>query len=317
MPRTTPAKTRAKVATTPPLDVDDVPASDVAVSDFFTPVEETLDYVKAILWGREGAGKTTAAARLINSQPEGHLLVINAEAGLKKIPLRKRGVELERVQVWPNVRAGQRITFGGLLELHKRLVADLAADPNSWAGVVFDSATEIYQVILDQVQRKRVVALKRKGLDPDVNHVDLADYGDMAKIFRDILRKFRDLPTHVVITALERRDVDTDTGKPVYGPAVSPALQLDLLGMMDFSLYLKTEDEEGPYRALTSKSSRYRVKDRYDVLPRVMAEPSMDRVMAYVNEELVEADDPLQAALPEPKPRGKKKTPSNDEADSD
>ena len=326
MPRaTSTTKAPARAATKPPpqpeLDLaGETPASTMSSADFFAPIEEVLDYVKIVLWGREGAGKTTSAAKLINYFPDSKGLIINAEGGLKKVPLRKRGVDLDRLRVFPNRRAGQTITFESLLDLHKRIAADLDADPEAWAVVVIDSATEIYQTILEQVQRKRVRAAQRKGLEPDVNHVDLADYGDMAKIFRDILRKFRDLPCHVVITALERRDIDADTSKPMYGPAVSPALQTDLLGYMDFALYLKTEDEDGPYRALTSKSSRYRVKDRYDVLPRVMVEPTCDRIIAYANGDLEPETDEMQDLLPAdpaPKKSGKKPAKSSSSDDED
>lgn len=323
MPRAAAAeKPKTRAAAKPPpqpeLDLKEE-AAVLSNDDFFASVEDVLDYTKIVLWGREGAGKTTAAAKMINAFPNSKGLVINAEGGLKKVPLRKRGVEIERLKVFPNRAAGQTLTFESLLDLHKRLAADLEKDPESWSLVVIDSATEIYQVILDQVQRKRVRLAQRKGLEPDVNHVDLADYGDMAKIFRDILRKFRDLNTHVVITALERRDVDNDTGKPMYGPAISPALQTDILGYMDFALYLKAADEDGPYRALTKNSGKYRVKDRYDVLPKVMVEPTCDRIFAYCNDELTPETDPVQDLLPDPPARkssGKKKA-SSDEDESD
>lgn len=322
MPRATATATKPRTPNKPPeqpelVIKDDAPA--VSSDDFFAPIDEILDYVKIVLWGREGAGKTTSAAKAINYFPNSKGLIINAEGGLKKVPLRKRGVDLERLRVFPNRRAGQTLTFESLLDLHRRVAADLDTDPEAWSLIVIDSATEIYQTILEQVQRKRVRLAQRKGLDPDVNHVDLADYGDMAKIFRDILRKFRDLPCHVIITALERRDVDNDTGKPMYGPAVSPALQTDLLGYMDFAIYLKAGDEEGPYRAITKHASKYRVKDRYDVLPRIMAEPTCERIMAYANGDLEPDTDPMQDLLPEPKKKatGKKTSSSSDEDESD
>jgi len=297
-PAAAPAKKAAtkKAAPKPkPAQVQDEDLTD----DWFAPVDDVVDFTNTLLYGREGSGKTTDAARLANifshmPKGKGKVLVINAEGGLKKAPLQKRGVDTSKVVLWPDPKKHERVTFYTLDKIHRRVKADLEADPDSWGGVVFDSATEIYQAILDHVQRKRVQQIKNRGMDVDEEFVDIADYGNMSKMFKDILRKFRDLPCHFVVTALERRDVDKDTGKPSYGPAVTPGLQADLLGYVDFVLMCKAEDEDGPYRALTRANSRYRAKDRFDVLPKIMVEPWLDRIVAYVNGELDPDTDPEQ-----------------------
>lgn len=298
MPKAEAAPARKRVAkkaaapTPPALDEDD---SD----DWFVAVDDVVDFTNTLLYGREGSGKTTAAARLANLSSglptgKGKVLVINAEGGLKKGPLKKRGVDTDRIVLWPDPRKHERVTHASLDKIHRRVKADLVADPDSWAGVVFDSATEIHQAILDSVQQKRVTAIQNRGQDVDPDFVDIADYGTMSKLFRDVLRKFRDLPCHFVVTALERRDMDKDTGKPQYGPAVTPGLQADLLGYVDFVLMCKSEDEDGPFRALTRANSRYRAKDRFDVLPKIMVDPFLDRVCAYVTGDLEEENDPEQ-----------------------
>ena len=298
MPKAEAAPARKRVAkkaaapTPPALDEDD---SD----DWFVAVDDVVDFTNTLLYGREGSGKTTAAARLANLSSglptgKGKVLVINAEGGLKKGPLKKRGVDTDRIVLWPDPRKHERVTHASLDKIHRRVKADLVADPDSWAGVVFDSATEIHQAILDSVQHKRVTAIQNRGQDVDPDFVDIADYGTMSKLFRDVLRKFRDLPCHFVVTALERRDMDKDTGKPQYGPAVTPGLQADLLGYVDFVLMCKSEDEDGPFRALTRANSRYRAKDRFDVLPKIMVDPFLDRVCAYVTGDLEEENDPEQ-----------------------
>lgn len=294
-------KTATKKASPAPKQVaqDD---DDLFSSDWFAPVDDVVDHTNTLLYGREGSGKTTAAARLANKfshlpADKGKILVINAEGGLKKKPLQNRGVDTSRVVLWPDPAKHQRVTHQSLDQIHRRIKADLEADPDSWGGVVFDSATEIHMALLDHVQQKRVKAIQNRGQDVDPDFVDIADYGTMSKLFRDILRKFRDLPCHFVVTALERRDVDKDTGKPQYGPAVTPGLQSDLLGYVDFVLMCKAGDEEGPFRALTQANSRYRAKDRFDVLPRVMVDPFIDRVVAYVDGAIDRDHDPEQDRL--------------------
>jgi len=294
MPKAATAPKRRTTA--PPPTQQQTLDVDVSTDEFFTGLDEMEDFANTVLYGREGSGKSTAMSRLVNLRPTGKLLVINAEGGLKKIALRKRGVDVSRIVVWP--KRGTPITYKGLIQVCNKIAAELDDNPESWIGVGIDSATEVVQAILQHVQEKRVDSLRRQGKPVDENHIDIADYGDMSKMFRDVLRKFRDLPCHVVITALERRDVDKDTGKPQYGPAVTPGLQADLLGYVDFVLMLKAGDEDGPFRALTRANSRYRAKDRFDVLPRVLAEPYLDRVVGYLHGDLIEEEDPFQEDLP-------------------
>lgn len=293
-------KTAVKKAAAPAPSEEPAPEVDEDASDdWFVELDEVIDYLNVLYYGREGSAKTTNSAFLANvmsalAKGKGKILVINAEGGLKLAPLKKRGVDTSRIVIWPDPKKGIRPTHRGLDEVFRRVKADLVKDPESWGGVVFDSATEIHQAILDSVQAKRVKKIKDTGAEIDEDFVDISDYGTMSKLFRDVLRKFRDLPCHFVVTALERRDVDKDTGRPQYGPAVTPGLQADLLGYVDFVLMCKPEDEDGPFRALTRANSRYRAKDRFDVLPKVMVDPTMERIIKYVVGELEPDSDPEQ-----------------------
>lgn len=318
MPKAEPAKKAA--AKKAPAKKAASPARDAELADdWFVQIDDAIDFTNTLLYGREGSGKTTDAARLANGAShlpagKGKVLVINAEGGLKLGPLKKRGVDTSRIVMWPNPKNHERVTHTGLDKIFRRIKADLIEDPDSWYGVIFDSATEIHQAILDSVQQKRVQTIKNRGQDVDEDFVDIADYGTMSKLFRDVLRKFRDLPCHFVVTALERRDVDKDTGKPQYGPAVTPGIQGDLLGYVDFVLMCKAEDEDGPYRALTRANSRYRAKDRFDVLPKVMVEPYLDRVIAYISGDLDEETDEAQTRY---KAKGKDVNKSEDDEEDD
>lgn len=263
----------------------------------FATLEETAEYLNVLLFGREGSGKTTIAATLANLG-EGKVLVINAEGGLKKTALKQRGIDVSRIYLWPN--DGQPITHGGLIEVYNQLKADLDTDPNSWAGVIIDSATELVPALIDQVAKDRMEKSARKGViieGIDEFFTDRSDYGTMSKMFRDILRKFRDLPTHFVVTALERRDVDDDTGKVQYGPAVTPGVQADLLGYVDLVLACFSADDTKPYRALTRSAGKYRGKDRLGVLPAVLVEPTIPRILLYEDGTLTEKTDDLQKEI--------------------
>lgn len=326
MPRKT-TGTAKKAASKPPPEkpVFSAAQEEEEVADnWFVPLEETVDYLNLLYYGKEGGAKTTDLAFMANAadklgipKDKGKILVVNAEGGLKIRALKRRGINTDRIVVWPDPKKHERATHRGLDRIFRNVKNDLMNDPESWFGVGFDSASEILVSLLDAVQAKRVQKILDQGRDADPDFVDISDYGTMSKMFRDILRKFRDLPCHFVCTALERRDIDKDTGRPQYGPAVTPGLQTDLLGYVDFVIMCKAEDEDGPYRGLTRANSRYRAKDRFDVLPKVMVEPTFERIMDYVLGNMDMDDpstDPEQARY---KAKGKDVNKSEDEEEDE
>lgn len=319
--KTAAKKTAAKKATAKP-DLDNVPIEDEAdettTEAWFASVEDIkADYINSLFYGKEGSSKTTALARMSTM---GRVLIINAEGGVKIAPLRKRGIVEANLMIWPRPDKPIPLTHKNLDKLYRKVKADLIRDPNSWFAIGFDSITEVYQALLEDVQGTRVQRLKDKtGGDVDEFFTDISDYGTMSKMVRDLLRKFRDLPCHVVFTALERRDIDKDTKKPQYGPAITPGLSADLMGYPDLVLMFKAGDEDGPYRALTRANSRYRAKDRFDALPRVMAEPMGDRIIQYIMGDLTEETDPFQIDLADSakKSQDRGKVDADDEDDSE
>lgn len=267
-------------------------------NSLFAPLADVKEFLRILYWGREGSAKTTNSLTLAN---KGRLLVINAEGGLKKKTLARRGINVDNIQIWP--QPGNKVTHAGLIEVYNEIKANLAQDPDSWVGVLFDSATDIVQSLVDNVTDDRVGKARARDVkidEFDQFFVDRSDYGTMSKMFRDVLRKFRDLPCHVIITALERRDEDEDTGKVMYGPAVSPAIQTDLLGYVDIVLHTKEADDDADYyRALSKRAGKYRTKDRLGDLPKVMVDPTIERILAYIDEEIIEDKDPLQEPVRE------------------
>ncbi|QDH48230.1 RecA-like DNA recombinase [Arthrobacter phage MamaPearl] len=319
MPRATAAKKNDKIAEAiAQTSIDDVvqaaPVEDDRLADLFAPIDEVDDTYNFCFYGLEGSGKTTAIATAADIAPEGSkILIINAEGGVKKKALERRGIDTSKIVLWPNPKTGQKVTRKGLEKLYQVLASDLAKDPNSWFLIGWDSITEVHAKIVSDVAGARIQRARDRDVEiseTDEFFTDRDDYGVMSKMVNDLLRKFRDLPVHYVVTALERRDVDEKTSKVSYGPAVTPALQTSLLGYTDVNLYFKAEDEDGPYRALAKGVGTFRTKDRMGGMPKVIAQPNMERILGYINGDIEEATDELQKTLPaikerKPKPTGK------------
>lgn len=305
------AKPLAAVPDPEPSDTEEEPETGepVKVLEYdefgFVALDDTEDTLNILYYGREGSGKSTNAAMAANHPGISRVLVINAESGLKKAALQRRGVDTSKVVLWPP--PGRLLTFRSLEALHAKILSDLHTDPTSWGAVVLDSITEIHQALREQATEKRIDKVKRTGgqaaavLDEDF--VDRDDYGVMTNQMRKLIRRFRDLPCHVVVTALEKVSEDG-----MVGPAISPALATDVLGYMDLVLYCKAtqhapgedaDESVAEFRALTRPGSKTRAKDRFDLTPRALAEPFFTRVAGYITGGLDEETDPVQAAYRE------------------
>lgn len=261
-------------------------------SSIGTPLEEKVQHLKVLYYGKQGTGKTTSAALATQSTTgDSRILIIDAEGGLDQTALATRGVDTSRVVVWPP--AGQRVTSEGLMELHEALDEELANNPESWSAVVFDSMTEIHQLLREDATDYRVEK-SRVVIDPDV--IDRDDYNKMTSQMRKVIRRFRDLPCDIVFTALEKITEDE------IRPAVSPALGTDLMGYVD--LVIRTAMVQDSQVGRFHPTEHINAKDRTNQFPALMANPSVDRLCAFRNNILdLDSDDAQQALVDQSKPQ--------------
>ena len=250
--------------------------------------------VNLLYYGEGGSGKSTALCGLANL---GKVLLINAEVGIKRRPLEALGVNVGNIEVFPGPKEQLTVTTVKAELLRVREALD--KKPEAYVGVLIDSLTDLYQNLLRQVVTKQVLRAERNGRERDEYMVEQQDYGIMTEQVRDIMRIARDLPCHLGVTALTRRQQDSD-GTVSYGPAITPGLQNDLDLWMDIVAHTSVtrvgNDDE--YRARFRAEGLYRGKDRFHVLPRGIIDPSFDRIIAYVDGDLtVEDDFVMQSAL--------------------
>lgn len=279
------------------------------------PLDDELETLNVLYTGDGGSSKTTSIAAMAHL---GRVLIINAESGVKARALRKLGIPTQNIFVRPDKATGEQPTFEMLEDLFWEIKADLEADPNSWAGIGWDSITEIHKVVLKAASTYRVAKALRTGKGNSESATDIADYGVMTEQMRTLIRRYRDLPCHFAASALMRRDKDDD-GKVIYRPAVTPKLQDDLFGYMDI-VCVTSEAEVGDeieYQGLFSSAGKFRGKDRFNALPRRLVTPTFDRLVAYVNETLDVDSDPVMQEAAERRRDLVKKTPLPDAEDID
>lgn len=281
------------------------------------PLEDILDPLRVLYYGDGGSAKSTNIAHMADL---GKVVVINAEGGLSVTALKKQGVNTANIEVWPD--PGERITYRGLEAEVLRIREELHQDPSAIVGTAWDSMTEIAAVLLEDVtanEYARAVRTSSKRADMGEFFTDVGDYGVMASQVRQLIRKFRDLPCHFAASCLERRDQDPD-GKIIYRPSVIPSLYSDLhlwFGMVCHTYVAASNDpesEEEQYRGEFRPIGKYRAKDRHGVAPRVLVNPTFDRLLSYFEGSMTEADDPVMI---ESKKKAKAKPNRKDEDQPD
>lgn len=297
----------AKEATSPPGGAAKPTFTGVDLSaTAASSLSDQEEFVNGLWYGREGSGKTTDVLTAANY---GRVLVVNAEAGIKKKPLREFGINLDNIVPWPPQGREEELTVENLEALSWQIRSQLQEDPKSWYAVVWDSTSEIYETAVANERVKQydrnlelpVAKQKEHRLDP--YFTDLSDYGTATAQMRGLLRKYRDLPCHFLMTALERRDVDEETSKVQYGPAVGPAFQKDILGMMDVNIYCEAgELRTGPdskidltdeFVGRMRTDGKLRAKDRFRSMPRILPTPTFERVLDYIEDRVTEETDPM------------------------
>lgn len=286
--------------------VDEIVDAEIVDEDEFTDLDEAEEWVKALYFGTEGTGKTTAIAFMANLPGDGDVIIINAEAGLKKGPLKALGVRTDCIKIW-NPPGNGVMTYEKLERLYFRTAARLRENPKSVKGIGMDSLTEIVNKILEQAsytmwereQRNTRKAEEDKRYSAEITQLE--DYGLMTSQVRKLMRKFRDLPCHFAATALETEaqgEGEYSHSKKQAAPEMTPKLRTSVLGYVDVALRLTSEtlpvsegESETLVTARTKPSALVRAKDRLGVLPRDFPEPRFDRLVEYVNGTTVWADD--------------------------
>lgn len=258
-------------------------------------LDQTDEHVRALWYGDPGLSKTTCAATMATG---GKVIYIDAERRLKAGPLRRVA---ETLGIDPsfiaNIEPVVNTDYDALITLTDE-IRDRINDGEKIFGVVWDSVTEQHRAMLEALVDDSVARAMAKGEYRNPIRLYQEDYGDMAEQMRRVLRRLKDLPCHLGITALPRRDQDENKALRV-AAGVTPAVYRDLAGAVDYIIHMRYEafsDVEGDdeYSGLCRPQGPFDAKDTYGVLPTRLVNPTFPRLLAYASGELTPKTDPLQ-----------------------
>lgn len=256
-------------------------------------LEERDKTANILVYGNMGVGKTEFASTAPRS-----ILWLEAEGGTNTIGNAK-GIDIARM-------AG--------LESYREALRYLQANPNAYETVVIDSISETQAAVMSEIMR----AISSDPMsDRDEFAPQLGEWGKLTGVMRSIIRAYRDLPTHLVLTALTREDEDKLTGKVKVKPGLTPALADDVSEFMDAVIYMGTSAGDGEiegesevvYNGLLKPTGKYAAKIRTPkgktpgAVPKTIVDPTFDdiaRLMGVIEEA------PTKKAAPAKKAPAKK-----------
>lgn len=213
-------------------------------------IEDADNYVKILIYGAYGAGKTVFSAESVDIPDMRDVLLINIEGGHKSIRL--SGAVANHALI-DSVRVTDFAQFTHMHEFlahHCRLrdsnaidkiqrMNDLATKygmPNerTYQTVIIDSLYE-----LDSMNFRRLIGDKEAQIDQATVSDDLrGDYGRNRQIMHKAIRSFRNLPMHAIFTAPSLVDKDDVTKKTTISPMMAGKLRKEVQGYMDVVAYL-------------------------------------------------------------------------------
>lgn len=207
--------------------------------------------INVLLYGLQGAGKTTFAATAQDHPAMANVLVLNLEGGLLSVA--SRG-DINSIPIR---------SMSDLEEVYQ-LLSTRAEGFEDYNTVVIDSGTEVQNLAIREAAAKSREAQRKKGVHRDrtVDDVWLEDYGYSTKQLGRIFRLFRDLDIHTVITALPReiKIPDSEVIREIR-PWFTETMARDVMGMQDFVWYYYV-DEKGNRVILPETKGVYRAKTR-------------------------------------------------------
>lgn len=220
-------------------------------------------HLKILVYGYPGVGKTVFASTANDDPRTKPALFIDFEGGTLSIA--DKDIDVVRVT-----------EFKQFNEIYEFLRTQ-----NHYKTVILDSITEIQKLNMLGLMAEAVKLNPNK--DPDRPLID--DWGKSTEQMRKLIRHFRDLPMHVIITALAQEVKDERDGSITVKPSLPGKLADEICGMLDIVGYLGVMERtvEGQRvstrQLLVQPMSKFIAKDRSNKLGQFIENPTVPKML--------------------------------------
>lgn len=234
-----------------------------------TKVQERGDWLNIFFYGESGVGKTTLGGSSVKVPAMSPLLIIDIEGGSESLRHSYPEAEVVRVKTWPQMQS----VYGELFDQAMRNQRD-------YNTVMLDSANEIQKFSMESIMAKVVV----EHPDRDMDVPSMREWGKNLEQMRRLVRGFRDLEMHTIITCLAESERDEVTGQMHTRPLLTGKFKNEVAALLDVVCYyymkqVGTGDNiEMKRLLLTQRTDTVVAKDRTGKLPMVIEAPTMEKI---------------------------------------
>ena len=248
----TPVTGATSTSTKPPMKPTTPPPFKIS------PIDTAQKWMKLMVYGKHGCGKTTLAATAVDVASMGDVLMINAESGTMVIE------DNPRVKAWENIDTVPVDQFDSVVKIYEYLSShvkfrdskdpaavdklrsqeawlkgielDEVVEPRRYRTVIIDSLTEVEAYCMYKLLGVHG-EFSTQMLDEDVKTAEFKEYKQNNNMVNLLVRAFRDLPMHVIVIC--GRVYEQDELKQFhYGPQLTGKLRSQVQGYFDIVGYL-------------------------------------------------------------------------------
>lgn len=170
-------------------------------------------YIKILIYGEPGTGKTYLAGSAADVPQMRDVLYIDVESGSETLIERWPMLPLININSFKQVariyeflvrhcQARDTGDIAKLRELEERVTAQVPEEPRQFHTVVIDSLSEVQKLNMYQLLSIDIGA----RLDEEFQAPEFAEWNKTTEMVRLLVRSFRDLPMHVIFISGDREE---------------------------------------------------------------------------------------------------------------
>lgn len=260
------------------------------------PVVGATRFLNLLVYGDFGVGKTRLAGSACGVPEMNDVLLINAESGeltLESDELPFDTIDQVRItdfrgvaRVYDFLKTHCEARDAGDLDRLRRLEGKLKGldpatieTPKQYRTVIIDSLSEVEAYCMNQL----LGIGDQSKIDEETATAEWGEYKRNHSMMQRLVRSFRDLPLHLIMTCHRAWDQD-EQKKFLYTPAMTGKLRSQVQGFVDMVGYLvigqASEAGETPRRLYVQPTVRWAAKCRFSKFKEAFIEnPTMETIL--------------------------------------
>lgn len=245
------------------------------ISALITDIDDSVDYLTWVVYGKNGTGKTTLLATaegMLILAPEDGTLSIRGAKDVKKL----------KIDTWDKLeQVYWLLKEGEVVKDAKGMVQGIKIKAGKSKFTVKYLAIDTVTKLAEVCMRNVVLGAKEKDIDKDVIRRTMKDWGEMSDKLKYWLQQFEELPLQRVWLFQENsnsEDVESDEFS-IY-PAINKSLRTYALSEADIiaRTYIAKTEKGIQYRLNASPNPNYVTKDRTNALKGAVPNPSLSKL---------------------------------------